>query len=169
MAAANADCKASFHTFCEFGRKEGTKTMTTKNCTKLFKDCKLYSKTLTTTDTDIGFSKVKTKGKTEITFEEFCNLLKDLAPKYKKSVSVDEAVAEMQDKICKGSTSTSGTTGVSKTGGVAKMTDTSQYTGAHKERFGDDGKGKGIAGREELAANDGYVGNYKGKDTFDKK
>jgi len=92
-----------------------------------------------------------------------------LAPKYKKGASVDEAVAEMQDKICKGNTSTSGTTGVSKTGGVAKMTDTSQYTGAHKERFGDDGKGKGIAGREELASNDGYVGNYKGKDTFDKK
>ena len=30
----------------------------------------------------------------------------------------------------------------SKTGGVGKMTDTSQYTGAHKERFGADGKGE---------------------------
>lgn len=32
---------------------------------------------------------------------------------------------------------------MSKTGGVDKMTDASQYTGSHKERFGADGKGKG--------------------------
>jgi len=59
--------------------------------------------------------------------------------------------------------------GVSKTGGVAKMTDTSQYTGAHKERFGEDGKGKGIDGRADRADNSGYVGNYKGEGTYDKK
>ena len=47
------------------------------------------------------------------------------------------------------------------------MTDTSQYTGAHKERFGADGKGKGIEGRKDVVDNTGYVGNYKGKDTFD--
>ena len=61
------------------------------------------------------------------------------------------------------------TQGVSKTGGVAKMTDTSQYTGSHANRFDESGKGKGIDGREERVANDGYVGNYKGKDTYDKK
>ena len=49
------------------------------------------------------------------------------------------------------------------------MTDTSQYTGSHANRFDESGKGKGIDGREERAANDGYVGNYKGKDTYDKK
>ncbi len=48
------------------------------------------------------------------------------------------------------------------------MTDTSQYTGAHKERFGADGKGKGKDGREDQAKNDGYVGNYKGQDTYEK-
>ena len=58
---------------------------------------------------------------------------------------------------------------MSKTGGVAKMTDTSQYTGSHANRFDESGKGKGIDGREERVANDGYVGNYKGKDTYDKK
>jgi len=49
------------------------------------------------------------------------------------------------------------------------MTDTSQYTGAHKERFDESGKGKGKDGRENRVAGDGYVGAYKGKDTFDKK
>ena len=59
--------------------------------------------------------------------------------------------------------------GTSKTGGVDRMTDASKYTGAHKQRFDAEGKGKGKAGREEQVENTGYVGNYKGKDTFDKK
>lgn len=49
------------------------------------------------------------------------------------------------------------------------MTDASQYTGAHKERFDASGKGKGAAGRTDKAENTGYVGNYKGQGTFDKK
>lgn len=53
-------------------------------------------------------------------------------------------------------------------GGVDRLTDTSKYTGSHKERFDESGKGKGIAGREEVHDNDGYVGGYKGKDTYDK-
>jgi len=166
--ASGDDLKASFQAFCEFGGK-GKTTMTTKNCTKLFKECKIYNKTLTTTDTDIAFSKVKTKGKTEITFDEFCSLLKEVAPKFKKGASADDSLAEMKTKIAQGKPGTAGTTGVSKTGGVAKMTDTSQYTGSHANRFDESGKGKGIDGREERAANDGYVGNYKGKDTFDSK
>jgi len=49
------------------------------------------------------------------------------------------------------------------------MTDTSQYTGAHKERFDAEGHGKGIDGRADQAKNTGYVGNYKGDGTYDKK
>lgn len=49
------------------------------------------------------------------------------------------------------------------------MTDTSKYTGAHKERFDESGKGKGADGRTDKVENSGYVGNYKGKGTFDKK
>ena len=49
------------------------------------------------------------------------------------------------------------------------MTDASHYTGAHKERFTEDGKGKGIDGREERHEHTGYTGEYKGKDTHGKK
>ena len=49
------------------------------------------------------------------------------------------------------------------------MTDTSKYTGSHKERFDESGKGKGIEGREERVENKGYVGAYKGEGTFDEK
>ena len=57
----------------------------------------------------------------------------------------------------------------SGTGGVGRLTDASGYTGAHRERFGADGKGKGIDGREERADGSGYVGNYKGSGTYEAK
>lgn len=53
-------------------------------------------------------------------------------------------------------------------GGVDRLTDTSKYTGSHKERFDESGRGKGKAGREDMSENSGYVGNYKGAGTYDK-
>lgn len=49
------------------------------------------------------------------------------------------------------------------------MTDTSKYTGSHKERFDKSGKGKGIDGRETIADTSGYVSGYQNKDTYDDK
>lgn len=57
----------------------------------------------------------------------------------------------------------------SATGNVGGLTDASKYTGAHKERFDADGKGKGIEGRVDRSDNSGYVGNYKGAGTYDEK
>lgn len=54
-------------------------------------------------------------------------------------------------------------------GGVNRLTDTSKYTGTHKERFDESGKGKGIEGREETTDNSGYVSGYKGAGTYDQK
>ncbi|XP_067931927.1 tubulin polymerization-promoting protein family member 2-like [Watersipora subatra] len=173
MAASESDLCSKFEAFCSFGSGNAAKkTLTTKNCTKIFKDCKLYGKALTSTDTDIAFSKVKTKGKTEITLAEFNKLLEEVAPKYMKDAkkgSKEEAIADMKQKICERGPSTAGTTGTSKTGGVSKMTDASLYTGSHAERFDKDGKGKGIEGRENVADNSGYVGAYKEAGTYDKK
>lgn len=58
---------------------------------------------------------------------------------------------------------------VEKTGAVGRLTDTSRYTGSHKERFDDSGKGRGREGREELVENTGYVGAYKNAGTYDEK
>uniref|UniRef100_A0A0G4HL52 Doublecortin domain-containing protein n=1 Tax=Chromera velia CCMP2878 TaxID=1169474 RepID=A0A0G4HL52_9ALVE len=38
---------------------------------------------------------------------------------------------------------------------LARLTDTSKYTGAHKQRFDEDGKGRGLAGRENVTHHDG--------------
>lgn len=56
-----------------------------------------------------------------------------------------------------------------KKGGVDRLTDTSKYTGSHKERFDAEGKGKGKEGRVDVKAESGYVGSYKGEGTYDKK
>jgi hypothetical protein len=59
--------------------------------------------------------------------------------------------------------------GVANAANVARMTDVSGYTGSHKERFDESGKGKGVDGRLDRVENTGYVGNYKNAGTFDKK
>lgn len=58
---------------------------------------------------------------------------------------------------------------VAKSGAVDRLTDTSKYTGSHKERFDESGKGKGKGGREELVENTGYVSSYKNAGTYDEK
>ncbi len=63
---------------------------------------------------------------------------------------------------------------------VDRLTDTSKYTGSHKERFDDSGKGKGLDGRDSNAKGAGmaagsvagqasYVTGYKHEGTYDKK
>lgn len=58
---------------------------------------------------------------------------------------------------------------VAKTAAMDRLTDTSRYTGSHKERFDESGKGRGREGREELVENTGYVGAYKNAGTYDNK
>ena len=54
------------------------------------------------------------------------------------------------------------------TGVVERLTDTSKYTGSHKERFDASGKGKGIEGRRDVVNDTGYVAAFKDKLTIDK-
>lgn len=52
---------------------------------------------------------------------------------------------------------------------VSRLTDTSKFTGSHKERFDQSGKGKGKAGRVDLVDESGYVPGYKHAGTYDQK
>merc|ERR1719468_41323 len=91
---------------------------------------------------------------------------KELVAQIAESKKVE--VGAVEEKIASaGGPSTAGTTGTANKGNVDRMTDTSNYTGAHKERFNADGSGKGAEGRVDKVDNTGYVGNYKGKDTYD--
>lgn len=165
--ASGGDLRASYDKFVKGDQA------TSKDITKWFKDAGvLTKKTCNSNNLDIAFSKVKEKGKTKITFKQVEPLIGEVAKAYAKDTGKSEAdsIAEIKDKLSKVSGPiATGVTKVSKTGGVDRMTDTSKYTGSHKERFDESGKGKGIEGREERAENKGYVSSYKGEGTFDSK
>lgn len=61
-----------------------------------------------------------------------------------------------------------GASKASADGVYSRLTDHTKYTGAHKERFDAEGKGKGKAGREDIKDDSGYVAAYKNKDTYHK-
>ncbi|XP_034536383.1 tubulin polymerization-promoting protein family member 3 [Notolabrus celidotus] len=161
----------SFKKFAIHGDTKATgKELNGKNWAKLCKDCKIIDgKGVTGTDVDIVFSKVKQKTSRVITYEEFRRALEDLAPKRFKGQSKEEALDSIF-KLVEGREPTNvGVTKVAKTKAVDRLTDSSKYTGSHKERFDETGKGKGREGREELVDNTGYVGAYKNAGTYDTK
>ncbi len=65
-------------------------------------------------------------------------------------------------------------------GVVDRLTDTKKYTGSHKERFDETGKGKGLEGRDSspkgrgmvagcVAGQAAYVSGYKAEGSYGKK
>ncbi len=52
---------------------------------------------------------------------------------------------------------------------VSRLTDTTKFTGSHKERFDQTGRGKGKAGRVEVVDTSGYVPGYKHAGSYEKK
>ncbi|XP_060639074.1 tubulin polymerization-promoting protein family member 2 [Anolis sagrei] len=165
-----ANLEPTFRKFATYGDTAASgNDMTSKNFTKMMKECGvLDGKTVTGTDVDILFSKVKAKNARNITYPEFLEALKELSTKRFKGKSPDEALKAIHNLIDGKEPGNVGTTKSVAAGAVDRLTDTSKYTGSHKERFDESGKGKGIAGRADLAHNTGYVGNYKGAGTYDK-
>ncbi|XP_068737286.1 tubulin polymerization-promoting protein family member 2-like [Montipora capricornis] len=158
-----------FKSFCAFGAggTDAQPMMDNAKFGKLFRDLRLNDKKFTSTDTDIIFNRpeVKSKKERKIGFESFKKALELCA---EKKYGSKEDVQKLIDKICAGKGPVwSYCEFVFKSGAD---TDTSKYTGSHKKRFDDSGKGKGLEGRKHFDSNaaEGYVGGYKGKDTYDK-
>ncbi|KAI0228059.1 Tubulin polymerization-promoting protein family member 2 [Lamellibrachia satsuma] len=149
-----------FKSFCAFGAKGAAPLMDGSKLAKFCRDLKLIDKNLTATEVDIIFSKVKAKTERKITFQQFQEALKMLAA---KKYPGDEAGLEKLTAIilkCRGPTA-HGVTKVAKSSAVDRLTDTSKYTGTHKERFDGTGKGKGIEGRKDVVDASGYVQGFK--------
>lgn len=156
--------------FKKFASKANGSEATTADINKWAKDAGILGKNLTSNHIDIAFSKVKVKGAKNITMNELEALIDEMAIKYKddKKTDLDGAKEQLREKMAAAKTKMHGTTAASKVGGVDRLTDTSKYTGSHKERFDESGKGKGAAGRSDTSQNTGYVGSYKGSGTYDK-
>lgn len=166
-----AEVEASFRKFAVHGDTKATgKEMNGKNFVKLCKDCRIIDgKNVTATDVDIVFSKVKAKTARVITFEQFSQALAELAPKRFKGKAQEEALQQLYGLIAGKEPANAGVTKVAKAAAVDRLTDTSKFTGSHKERFDEGGKGKGKAGREDTPDTSGYVGAYKGQGSYEDK
>ncbi|KFQ35582.1 Tubulin polymerization-promoting protein family member 2, partial [Merops nubicus] len=151
----------TFSKFAVYGDTSASgNEMTGKNFSKMCKECGLTDgKAVTSTDVDIIFKEVKTKGARTITFVELCR-------KRFKGKSPEEALQAVYGLIKGKEPSSVGATLTTKVGGVERLTATSKYTGSHKEHFDESGKGKGLADRQDVMDNSGYVGDYKGTGTL---
>ncbi|XP_077266448.1 tubulin polymerization-promoting protein ringmaker isoform X1 [Temnothorax americanus] len=153
---------ASFKAFSKFGDpKSDGKLITLSQSDKWMKQAKVIDgKKITTTDTGIYFKKHKS---TKLGVEQYKTFLEELA----KSKKVE--LAEMKKKMasCGPPGVTAGASGAGKAAStVDRLTDVSKYTGSHKQRFDEAGKGKGIAGRKDVPDTSGYVQGYQHKDTY---
>ncbi|KAJ8415826.1 hypothetical protein AAFF_G00403830 [Aldrovandia affinis] len=161
----------SFRRFAIHGDTRATgKELHGKNWSKLCKDCGVIDgKAITLTDVDIVFTKVKKKSSRTITFDQFKEALGELARKRYKEKTEEEAAEEVFKLVEGKSPIISGVTRAVASPTVSRLTDTSKFTGSHKERFDETGRGKGKAGRVELVDKSGYVSGYKHAGSYEKK
>lgn len=113
-----------FLQFCNFGRtgNQQTNEMESRALVKMMRDKKVLSKRVTSTDCDLAFAKVKSRGAKRITFGQFQQAIEVIAAK--KGKPFDFVVA----KLCGGA-------GPASSGTVAQANkfhdDKSLYTGVH--------------------------------------
>ncbi|CAG7836116.1 unnamed protein product [Allacma fusca] len=114
-------------------------------------------KKITTTDTSIHFKK-QFKTAKKINFDDFKKYIEDFAAAKKIEPK------ELEDKLINcGRPGLSSATKATHVGVVDRLTDTSKYTGSHKERFDSTGKGRGIEGRRDVKDTSGYTSSFKTK------
>jgi hypothetical protein len=135
--------------FASFGKGvNGAQSgMDGKAFAKFCKDSKLLTTKLTPTDVDLIFANTKVKPKTErkITYDQFLIALELVAEK--KGLGVEALVEKITQS---NGPQLEGVQKADASGIYDKLTDSNQYTGAHKSRFNSDGTGKGLDGRDSI-------------------
>ncbi|RUS78157.1 hypothetical protein EGW08_014086 [Elysia chlorotica] len=184
MAEVKAQCFQTFKHFVETAAAKPNlseadlKLITDKAMNKLLKEC-INDAAAKAAEVSV-FPKYCDKKTKKLTFDDFFgDFMLELAAVTlqtnkklpKRPELTDPEVVSMADglkaKIAAKHGLTSKAMAVDAT--TARLTDTSKYTGSHKERFDESGKGKGTAGREDLANTSGYVQGYKNEGTYEKK
>ncbi|KAJ6220410.1 hypothetical protein RDWZM_006222 [Blomia tropicalis] len=147
----------TFKAFAKFGDiKSSGEAITLSNSDKWFKQAKIIDgKKITTTDTGIYWKQVA-KTKKSLSLNEYNTFLETLAKM--KKLEIDDLKDKLQSS---GPPSTNKTTAAGTSGAFGRLTDHTKYTGSHKQRFDESGKGRGKAGREDVKVNTGYVTGFK--------
>jgi hypothetical protein len=96
---------------------------------------------------DLAFTKSVTRGERKLNFDQFRAAIGILGAKRFSDLSAADAQTKIEEMVV-AATPESKSTKVANDAILQKMTDASQYTGAHKERFDKDGHGRGAAGRD---------------------
>jgi len=157
----NEELHGVFTSFCSFGSSRSLNgslssledpTMDGAKWAKFCRDSGIISKQITTTDVDIFFNKVKGKTARRIDFKEFREALRLIAEKrYGASKSPTEAYTLLVREIINKDTRPIAQATVASNDPITqRMTDHTKYTGSHKLRFDESGKGLGLAGRDQL-------------------
>ncbi|XP_063239463.1 tubulin polymerization-promoting protein homolog isoform X2 [Bacillus rossius redtenbacheri] len=159
--AASPSFKAQFRAFSKFGDpKSDGRHITLSQSDKWMKQAKVIDgKTVTTTDTGIYFKKFKVM---KMAPEDYDKYLADLAKN--KRLELQDVKKKLASCGAPGLTSNS--PAGKAAAAVDRLTDAARYTGSHKQRFDDSGKGRGIAGRKDLPDDSGYVQGYQNKDSY---
>eukprot|EP00877_Chromochloris_zofingiensis_P014320 jgi/Chrzof1/9141/Cz03g37130.t1 len=87
------DLKTTFNSFASFGGREAVHEMDGARFLKLCRDCQLTDKQLSTTDVDLVFAKVKSKGQRRISFKQFLTALAMISDK--KGVNLEDTVNDI--------------------------------------------------------------------------
>nr|BAN21026.1 conserved hypothetical protein [Riptortus pedestris] len=156
--------QSQFQLFSKFGDRESDgRHIKLSQSDKWMRQAKVIDgKKITSTDTGICFKKFKHQKLSE---DEYNVFIEDLATS--KGFDVSELKVKMVN--CGAPGFTSSVNSGKATGAVERLTDPTKYTGSHKERFDDSGKGKGLAGRRDEVDESGYVTGYANKDTYAKE
>jgi len=175
---ASGDLKQAFDTYAKFGKtesqlKDKDLRIDSRNLQKMMKDCGVIDSKYTSQLFDNDMARVLgkltsggtyPKGTKTFDLQGFTLLINQVAES--KKTTADQVTSQI---LSAGGPSLANVTGTANKNITERMTDTSQYTGAHKERFDAEGHGRGKGGRVDEAKNTGYVGNYKGAGTYDGK
>ncbi|XP_045212483.2 tubulin polymerization-promoting protein family member 2-like isoform X2 [Mercenaria mercenaria] len=183
MEDVDDDIVEKFENFCTLSGSTDKTHMNPKANGKLVKDCfeSHYKKYDVKAICDASvFPALKEKGKPHMTVNKVTvnSYLNKTAHEIAKKKTKNPKIAEKDDEVkiikadlckwMKAETPHIKQIKQSATGNVDDLTDTSHYTGSHKERFDACGKGKGIEGRVDKVEYTGYVDAYKGEGTYDK-
>ncbi|XP_022689040.1 TPPP family protein CG45057-like isoform X2 [Varroa jacobsoni] len=127
-----------FKAFAKFGdSKSAGEAITLSNSDKWFKQSKVIDgKKVTTVDTGIYFKKIA-KTKKALSQKEYEQFLEEIAKN--KKVPLED----IKQKLCACGAPATRIQSATATGAVARLTDHTKYTGTHKQRFDDSGKGEG--------------------------
>ncbi|KAJ3269403.1 hypothetical protein HDV01_001444 [Terramyces sp. JEL0728] len=143
-----------FESFCQFGSNRNINgslqnlkgpEMDNAHFAKFTRDSKLLDKTITSTECDIVFNKIKAKTERKINFEQFQNCLKQIAAKKYSNKSPTEAYVTVCQNILNSGrqpTVQSSVNNAAQLDVTARLTDPSQYTGRHKVQHSEMEKSK---------------------------